>query len=60
MISSDGDVCLVFNGEIYNYRSLRRSLELNGLSFNGTSDTEVLLSLYISERNLSLNSLIKS
>ena len=34
---------LVFNGEIYNFRTLRRELEQQGISFNGHSDTEVLL-----------------
>lgn len=34
---------LVFNGEIYNYLSLRTELEAVGAQFNGHSDTEVLL-----------------
>jgi asparagine synthase (glutamine-hydrolysing) len=34
---------LVYNGEIYNFRSLRSELEGLGLSFHTTSDTEVLL-----------------
>lgn len=34
---------LVFNGEIYNHRSLRSELEARGCSFRGHSDTEVLL-----------------
>ncbi|MGH7144177.1 MAG: asparagine synthase (glutamine-hydrolyzing) [Planctomycetota bacterium] len=40
-------VCIVFNGEIYNYRDLREILMQNGYGFNGTSDTEVLLNLYL-------------
>lgn len=33
---------LVFNGEIYNHRELRRDLETRGVQFKGTSDTEAL------------------
>lgn len=40
-------VCIVFNGEIYNYRELRSSLERDGLSFISHSDTEVILNLYL-------------
>jgi asparagine synthase (glutamine-hydrolysing) len=35
--------CLVYNGEIYNFESLRAELESEGISFRTTSDTEVLL-----------------
>ena len=34
-----------FNGEIYNYKTLKIDLEKNGYSFNSSSDTEVLLAL---------------
>ncbi len=37
---------IVFNGEIYNYRELRRDLEARGVGFQSHSDTEVLLKLY--------------
>jgi asparagine synthase (glutamine-hydrolysing) len=40
---SDGRYALVYNGEIYNYRELRSELEEQGIDFNTTSDTEVLL-----------------
>jgi asparagine synthase (glutamine-hydrolysing) len=43
MATEDGRLVLVFNGEIYNYRSLRTSLEGVGCKFRTTSDTEVVL-----------------
>jgi asparagine synthase (glutamine-hydrolysing) len=46
MLSDDGRIGLVFNGEIYNYRELRATLAAQGASFRTQSDTEVLLRLY--------------
>src|SRR2546423_2032341 len=46
MCSDDGQIALVFNGEIYNYRELRRSLSDEGVRFHTVSDTEVLLRMY--------------
>ena len=45
MISDDGRVVLVFNGEIYNHAELRRAFEASGhgVEWNGHSDTETLL-----------------
>src|SRR5438046_4260 len=46
MVGADGRFTIVFNGEIYNYAELRSTLQSEGLHFNTTSDTEVLLQLY--------------
>jgi len=43
MTASDGRYVLSFNGEIYNFRELRRELEAAGIRFRSQSDTEVLL-----------------
>jgi asparagine synthase (glutamine-hydrolysing) len=43
MQSQDGNICLIFNGEIYNFRELRTELEQRGHSFATRSDTEVIL-----------------
>ncbi len=47
MTAADGDVHLVFNGEIYNYRELRRDLIARGHVFRSESDSEVLLASYL-------------
>ena len=38
---------IVFNGQIYNTKELKKTLEENGFTFEGYSDTEVLLKSYI-------------
>jgi asparagine synthase (glutamine-hydrolysing) len=57
MVSADGRIVLTYNGEIYNYRSLRAELENDGHVFRGTSDTEVLLNLYASRGEAMFNAL---
>jgi asparagine synthase (glutamine-hydrolysing) len=47
MRDAETGVVLTFNGEIYNYRELRRDLEREGVRFRTTSDTEVLMRAYI-------------
>jgi asparagine synthase (glutamine-hydrolysing) len=43
MQTADGRYALVLNGEIYNYRDLRRELEQHGCRFRGSGDAEVAL-----------------
>ena len=44
---TSGSASIVFNGEIYNYIELRESLKQLGHSFKTTSDTEVILHMYL-------------
>src|SRR6185503_3621904 len=48
---------IVFNGEIYNFHSLRRDLEGRGESFESTGDTAVMLRLMALEGPQSVNKL---
>jgi asparagine synthase (glutamine-hydrolysing) len=47
MAHAEAGVTLVFNGEIYNFATLRRELEALGHRFRTKSDTEVLLNAYV-------------
>lgn len=47
MAALDGKIILTFNGEIYNDSALRRKLIQKGYEFRGSSDTEVIMNLYI-------------
>ncbi len=43
MLSTDGRWVISYNGEVYNARAIARESELSGISYRGTSDTEVIL-----------------
>ncbi|MBY0472769.1 asparagine synthase (glutamine-hydrolyzing) [Patescibacteria group bacterium] len=43
------NLSIVFNGEIYNYKELRKELESKGRTFSTQSDTEVILALFEEE-----------
>jgi len=47
MLTQNGRFIIVFNGEIYNFRELRRELEGMGHRFHSDTDTEVVLAAYI-------------
>jgi asparagine synthase (glutamine-hydrolysing) len=46
MLSDDGNLALVFNGEIYNYIELKEELTQLGYVFKTNSDTEVIIKAY--------------
>jgi len=46
MFDSTRKICVVFNGEIYNFQEIRRELEQRGVRFRTNSDTEVIVEGY--------------
>jgi asparagine synthase (glutamine-hydrolysing) len=56
--SADGRVAILFNGEIYNFRTERERLEKLGHRFRTTTDTEVILHLYL-EHSLDFHSYLR-
>lgn len=57
LLSPCGRYVIAYNGEVYNFRDLRRELEAGGAAFQTTSDTEVLLALFASEGEAMLSRL---
>jgi asparagine synthase (glutamine-hydrolysing) len=47
IISANKDVVIVFNGEIYNHKEIRRELEQKGHSFQSRTDTETVLEAFL-------------
>jgi asparagine synthase (glutamine-hydrolysing) len=47
MVDGERKVALVYNGELYNFRELRRELQGRGHVFRSTGDTEIVLRSYI-------------
>lgn len=46
MVTPNGEIAIVYNGELYNFREERCLLEKHGYRFRSTSDTEVVLYMY--------------
>ncbi len=46
LFNEDNDICIIFNGEIFNFIELRKSLEQKGHRFSSDTDTEVIVHAY--------------
>lgn len=57
MWDATATVVIIFNGEIFNYQALRADLIKAGYAFKSHSDTEVLLNLYLRDREAMLSQL---
>jgi len=57
MWDESGRYCIIFNGEIFNFQELRKELETKRISLSTHSDTEVLLKLFILEKEKCLEKL---
>lgn len=58
MFSKDRSVCVMLNGEIYNYQELRDELQSSGYSFVSGSDTEVVIASYLKNGTKAFDSFI--
>lgn len=57
MSNEDGTIWIIFNGEIYNYKTLQKKLKADGHIFKSDSDSEVILHLYEDRGMACLNDL---
>ena len=46
MLSNDGRYTIIYNGELYNFKSLRQEISTKNNEWNSNSDTEVILKAY--------------
>ena len=46
MFNREGNLILIFNGEIYNFKEIREQLEKKGCKFRSETDSEVILYAY--------------